>query len=154
MSVHVVDEQPLELDAVHLGWLAERVLASEGVPDDADVSVILVTDDAMAGYNRAFMERNGPTDVLAFPLEDLTPGTVPRPPVGGPPIHLGDVVIAPSYVGRQAEEHGATVVEELSLMLVHGMLHLLGYDHVEDDEAEQMESRERTILAAVGMVRK
>ena len=93
--------------------------------------------------------------MLAFPLESMSPGA-PPPPHGrhGPPVHLGDVVIAPAYVGRQAAELAGSVADELALMVVHGVLHLMGYDHVEDDEAEEMEARERAILAAAGVVRR
>lgn len=154
MTVHLSDEQPLDVDSVPLRFLAERVLSDEGYPALSDVSVILVTDDVMAEYNSRFLGRTGPTDVLAFPLEDLRPGRPPKLDVDGPPVHLGDVVIAPAYVGRQSEVHGTSVAEEMSLMLVHGVLHLMGFDHEQDDEAEAMEERERRILGRIGMNRR
>ncbi len=154
LSVHLSDEQPLDVDQARLCDLTRRVLRTQGYPEDAEVAVLLVTDDDMASYNRRFLQREGPTDVLAFPLEEHQPGVPPRVAPSGPPIHLGDVVIAPAYVGRQAAEHGTTTDEEMALMLVHGLLHLMGYDHGEDDEAEAMESREREILAQVGLRRR
>ena len=67
---------------------------------------------------------------------------------------LGDVIVAPTYVRRQASDHGVSFEDEMALMVTHGILHLLGYDHVEDEAAEQMESRERELLAKVGRTRR
>jgi probable rRNA maturation factor len=92
--------------------------------------------------------------VLAFPLEELLPGVVPDKDPHGPPLMLGDVIVAPSYVRRQADSQGVVFEDEMALMITHGMLHLLGYDHVDDDEAERMEQRERDLLAMVGKVRR
>lgn len=153
MNVLVTDEQSEPVDRDHLQDLAARVLAAERCPDGASVAVTLVTDEVIAGYNREFMGREGPTDVLAFPIEDLIAGRPPAADPDGPPLLLGDVVIAPGQVRAQAAEQGVDFDTELSLMVVHGILHLLGYDHVEDGEAERMEDRERSILAEVGMVR-
>ncbi len=108
----------------------------------------------MAHYNERFLNRSGPTDVLAFPLEELRPGRVPSSEVNGPPLNVGDVVIAPEYVRRQARDMGVAVEDELALMVVHGMLHLLGYDHQDDKGAAAMERRERELLAVVGRQRR
>lgn len=153
MNVFVTDEQPLPLDTLALRRLAEQVLRAEGLPDATEVTVILVSDDDIAGYNAAFLGREGPTDVLAFPLEDLAGGIPPSDPAG-PPLHLGDVVIAPAYVSRQATEMEEPFEAELALMLVHGLLHLLGYDHETDEEAVRMEGRERELLGLVGLGRR
>jgi probable rRNA maturation factor len=107
----------------------------------------------MASYNERFLERAGPTDVLAFPVEELMPGVVPDHDNNGPPLVIGDVIVAPAYVGRQAAEHGNGLADEMALMVAHGILHLLGYDHVEDDDAELMERREAELLALVGVQR-
>jgi probable rRNA maturation factor len=92
--------------------------------------------------------------VLAFPLEELLPGVVPDHDPHGPPLVIGDVLVAPSYVRRQAEEMGVAYDDELALMVTHGILHLLGYDHEDDDDAVRMERRERDLLALVGRVRR
>ncbi len=154
MNVDVTDEQSLPVDTTGLRHLAELVLTAEGLPADTEVSVVLVPDEVIAAYNRRFMEREGPTDVLAFPLERLRPGEVPERAPGAPPLVLGDVFIAPGHVAAQAERLGTDVGTEMALMLVHGLLHLLGYDHVDDADAELMERRERELLAEVGMVRR
>ena len=154
MSIFLADEQsePIALGDLHR--LAELVLRQEGYPEDAEATLLFVSEAQMAGYNHRFLERDGPTDVLAFPLEELLPGVVPDKDPQGPPLMLGDVIVAPSYVRRQADNEGVDFDDEMALMITHGMLHLLGYDHVEDDEAERMEQRERDLLAMVGKVRR
>jgi len=92
------------------------------------------------------MQRQGPTDVLAFPLEGLEPGVPPEQIPNGPPVNLGDVVISPTYVREQARRADIRFDEEMELIVVHGLLHLLGYDHQEDEDAEVMETRERDLL--------
>ncbi|HWB89224.1 MAG TPA: rRNA maturation RNase YbeY [Acidimicrobiia bacterium] len=154
MSVFLADEQSEQVAVGDLHSLAESILAEEGYPDDAEVTVLLVDESEMASYNERFLDRHGSTDVLAFPVEELLPGVVPDHDPHGPPLILGDVVIAPGYVRRQAEEHEVTFDDEMALMVTHGILHLLGYDHVDEDEAERMEERERVLLAKRGVVRR
>ena len=153
MNVFLTDEQPVPVDLARVRLLAEMVLIQQGFPTESEVTVMLVTDDDMAGYNDRFMSRSGPTDVLAFPLETLQAGVAPEWRPGDPPISIGDVIIAPDYVGRQAEEHGSEFTDELSLMVVHGMLHLMGWDHADDAQADAMESRERHLLSTIGVKR-
>lgn len=154
MNVFVADEQSDDVDVAALRSLVLAVLEAEHCPPDTEVSVLLVDDRDMAHYNERFMERDGPTDVLSFPLEELRPGSPPAPGNGGPPPVLGDVVIDPPYIRRQAAEMGAAFEDELSLMVVHGVLHLLGYDHADDAEADRMEARERELLEAAGRRRR
>ncbi|HET9202669.1 MAG TPA: rRNA maturation RNase YbeY [Acidimicrobiia bacterium] len=153
MSVFLADEQGEPVDLIQLRRLAELVLSEEGYPDETEVTVLLVTDDEMASYNERFLERTGPTDVLAFPVEELMPGVVPDHDHNGPPLAIGDVIVAPAYVGRQATEHDNGFADEMALMVAHGILHLLGYDHIDDDDAELMERRETELLALVGVDR-
>jgi probable rRNA maturation factor len=153
VSVFLADEQAESVDLIQLRHIAELVLSEEGYPDETEVTVLLVSDDEMASYNERFLERSGPTDVLAFPVEELLPGVVPDHDPNGPPLVIGDVIVAPAYVGRQAAEHGNGFADEMALMVAHGILHLLGYDHVEDDDAELMERREAELLALVGVQR-
>lgn len=154
MSVFVADEQGEDVDLAGIRSLAELVLADEGYPEDSEATLLLVSDDEMVAYNRRFLERDGPTDVLAFPVEDLVAGDVPDRESNQPPLLLGDVIIAPSYIRRQARSFDVSFEEELSLMVVHGLLHLLGYDHQEDIQAEHMEGRERELLAKIGVARR
>jgi probable rRNA maturation factor len=105
----------------------------------------------MAELNAAYMGEEGPTDVLSFPIEDFSAGAVGEP--GGPPLLLGDVIICPSVVRSNAAAAAVAFEDEMALMVVHGILHLLGRDHVVDADAELMEQREREILAMVGRKR-
>lgn len=154
MSVFLADEQTESVGLPDLHRLAEIIMDEEGYPDDAEVTLLFVDESEMSSYNERFLSREGPTDVLAFPVEELLPGVVPDHDAQGPPLMLGDVVVAPTYVRRQAEEHGVSFEDEMALMVTHGILHLLGYDHVEDEEAQRMEERERELLALVGKTRR
>lgn len=154
MSIFLADEQTEHVGIDDLHSLAELVLREEGYPDDAEVTLLLVSEYEMASYNERFLDRNGPTDVLAFPVEELLPGVVPDDDPHGPPLMLGDVIIAPSYVRRQAADHGVSFEDEMALMVTHGILHLLGYDHVDDEDAERMEARERELMTKVGKRRR
>lgn len=153
MSVFLADEQGEPVDLEQLRRLAELVLSEEGYPAETELTVLLVSEDEMAAYNERFLERSGPTDVLAFPVEELMPGVVPDQDSNGPPLIIGDVIVAPGYVGRQAEENDVAFEDEMALMVAHGILHLLGYDHIEDDDAELMERREAELLTLVGVRR-
>lgn len=154
MSVFLADEQTEQVGLDELRALAETILRHEGYPEEAEVTLLLVSEPEMASYNQKFLDREGPTDVLAFPVEELRPGRVPERDPHGPPLMLGDVVVAPTYVRRQAVEFGVSFDDEIALMVTHGILHLLGYDHVEDGDMERMESKERELLAKVGRSRR
>jgi probable rRNA maturation factor len=153
VNIFFADEQDEPLPAADLRRLAEVVMEEEGLPDDSEVTILSVADPQMADYNERFMSRVGPTDVLAFPLEQLKPGQIPTRPVNGPPLNLGDVIIAPAYIHRQASERQVTFDDELALMVTHGILHLLGYDHKDETEAQTMEHREAQLLGKVGRKR-
>lgn len=150
MNVFLADEQDDPLDSEPLRRLAEMVLSEEQFPIDTEVTLLFVGEEQIATYNERFMQRHGATDVLAFPVEHLKPGMVPDRRPGGPPLNIGDVVIAPSIVRAQAEAAGVPFDEELSLLVVHGLLHLLGYDHQDDVDADEMEDRERQLLELIG----
>lgn len=153
-TVFLANEQADDVSGLDLSALALHVLDHEAYPGRVEVTVLLVDEPTISGYNERFMGREGATDVLAFPLEPLKAGTAPEIREADPPMNLGDVVIAPSYVARQAVEYGVTLEDELALMLVHGMLHLMGWDHPDDTDAEAMEAREAEILARVGRTRR
>ena len=155
MTVLVSDEHPSSgIDPEHLRSLAEAVLSAEGFPPEAEVAITLVDDDEMASWNSRALGKSGPTDVLSFPVETFRPGSVPPTVPEGPPLLVGDVVIAPDYIRRQADQLGMKVDDEMALMVAHGVLHLLGYDHQDDADAELMENRERVILASQGRGRR
>jgi len=149
------DDPPLsgDVDASELQNLAAATLRREGLPNSVEVSITLIDEAAMAALNRTHMGLAGATDVLSFPLETLTPGSPPPPAGDGPPLYIGDVFICPAVVASNATTAQVAFADEMALMVVHGLLHLLGYDHIVDSEAEQMEQREQEMLSAVGRVR-
>ena len=149
MNVFFADEQDDPLEPGPLVNMAEWVLAAEGAPAGTEVSLVLVNEESITQYNERFMGRDGPTDVLAFPLEDLQPGHVPSRSPHEPPLVLGDVFICPTVVRRQAAELEVSLDDELALIVTHGVLHLLGYDHTLEEEAEQMGVRDQPIPAEV-----
>lgn len=121
------------------------VLQAEGVTRPCMVSVSVVSDERMHELNRTWRDVDRATDVLSLECErpsdpDLAPGE---------PCELGDIVLAPHYIAEQAKRFGTTPADECRLLLVHGMLHLLGYDHLEDAEAEVMEAREDELVAQI-----
>jgi probable rRNA maturation factor len=128
--------------------VAARVLDHEGLQPDARVALFLVDEPRMADLNRRFHGKEGPTDVLSFPLR--TEG-FPLPP--GEPPHLGDVVVCGPVAARQAQEYGHALEREIGYLFAHGLLHLLGYDHQRPDEQAEMREREERALAAVGLTR-
>lgn len=134
------DPEPLAAEAFIR--LATFVLIREEVPEAVELSIALVESDEIAELNQQYRGIAGPTDVLSFGCDD------PCPVEGDEPITLGDVIIAPAIAQAQAAELGTTVESELNLLLVHGILHLLGYDHIADQDAEAMQARERVLLAA------
>ena len=146
MNVYLTDEQDEPLDAGALRALAEHVLKSEGLPPETEMLLMLVDPVQMAGYNKSYMGRDEATDVLAFPVLDLEPGHPPRRLAGDPPVLLGDVLLCPAFIARRAEEDGVPPQEDLERLTVHGMLHLLGYDHDDPAAAEVMEEREDALL--------
>jgi probable rRNA maturation factor len=159
VAVYAADEQADHLVDVAM-WqrLAEQVLVAEGVAGDAELSLLFIDAGAMATLNRNFMDSDGPTDVLAFPIDagPVDPGRQPdggtpgpdRDPVGADelPLLLGDVVICPEVAARNAPEHAGTVDDELALLVVHGVLHVLGMDHAEPAARVAMQQRERDLL--------
>ncbi len=138
-----------DLEVLPLWELARFVLDWEERPSNTEVSVNFVTDEEIAELNERYRHKEGPTDVLSFECDgadDDDPALAA--PVPDAVFELGDIVIAPDVASRQTHEFGTTFEEEVSLLLVHGLLHLCGYDHIADDEAEVMEAREAEILKA------
>lgn len=139
------------VDEAGASALAAFAMAELGLPEEAEVSVTFVDDAEIAGLNSLYRGIDGPTDVLSFECDNLDDGfpdaCAPGAGCEGRVYSLGDVVIAPDVAARQARAYGNTLEEELSLLLVHGILHLNGYDHVDDADAELMEARQSEILS-------
>ncbi|MDH3539848.1 MAG: rRNA maturation RNase YbeY [Acidimicrobiia bacterium] len=151
MNIFLADEQTEPIATGPIVAIAERVLKSEGIPDNAELAVVLVGKEEMAGYNQRFMERSGPTDVLAFPVDLLIPGEIPSTIANGEPLSLGDIFICPDVVEEQADELGVSLDDEMALIVTHGILHLLGYDHSDPADAAKMSARERELLKQEGI---
>ena len=133
-------------------------LAALGLPQVGFTLCLMGCDDArIADLNAEFRARGTPTNVLSWPAEDLaaeTPGDAPDLPEAGPadmPQELGDIAIAWETCAREAVEQGKTHADHVTHLIVHGVLHLLGYDHIDDKDAELMESCEVQILASLGV---
>ncbi len=159
LDVYAADEQSDHPVAVER-WagLARAVLTAEGIVDETEVSLLFVDEATIASLNERFLDEQGPTDVLSFPIDDEADQSGRSPDVGGTGPGsvetnsvrvrlLGDVVICPSVAARNAVEHEVTFDDEIALLVVHGILHLLGMDHQLDEEAERMEQREQQLLA-------
>ena len=153
MNITFGDEQDDPSPARDLAELAAVVMTAESLDPDTSVSITLVDEITIAELNRIHMGRSGPTDVLSLPIEDAEPGVPPRPATGGPPVELGDVFIAPSVVRSNARRDAVPYEDEMALMVIHGLLHLLGWDHEEDEDAVAMEKREGELLSLIGKVR-
>ncbi|MEC4294263.1 rRNA maturation RNase YbeY [Adlercreutzia shanghongiae] len=124
------------------------VLESEGKPVNTEVSISFVDDAAMTELNGRFRGMEGPTDVLSFECDNIADDVTAADGPSCPLYELGDIIIAPDVAERQSAEFGNTFEQEISLLVVHGLLHLCGYDHIVDEEAEVMEARERELLTA------
>ena len=158
-SLYTADEQhDVAVDLAHFGRLARYVLEQERVDPLVEMSLIFVDETTIAQYNERFLGQDGPTDVLAFPIDEEARPSGRHPDNGGRgpgapndddeiPTLLGDVLVCPAYAQREAVSRGIAVDDELSLLVVHGTLHLLGFDHAEDGERAAMQAREATLLA-------
>jgi len=160
VEVFAADEQTTHpVDMLRWVGVARNVLLAEGVKGDAELSVLFVDEQAMTDLNRRFAGKDGATDVLAFPIDEEPaeggrspdsagsgPGWMPKEPAQLPTL-VGDVVICPAVAHRNAPGHTGTYEDEIALLLVHGILHLMGMDHVDEQEARAMERREQELLA-------
>ncbi len=144
MSIDVVDESGEAVDVVDFTRLARFVLERMRIHPQAELSLKFVDVDEMANLNKLWMESEGPTDVLAFPMDELRPGRSGEDPPDGV---VGDVVLAPVVAARQAGEAGHSTADEMHLLTIHGILHLLGYDHAEPDAHREMFALQARLLA-------
>ena len=135
MTIEVIDESGHALDVQGLSTLSRFVLDRMRVHPQAELCIKAVDEATIAELNEKWMEKEGPTDVLAFPMDELRPGLVNEELEEG---MLGDLVLCPEIAERQAVTAGHSTEAEIELLTVHGILHLLGYDHAEPDEHKEM----------------
>ncbi len=144
MPIDINNESGSEADSTALVRLATYALDQLRIHPLAELSILLVDEDTMSAYHEKYMGEPGPTDVLSFPMDELRPPEDDEDPPEG---LLGDIVLCPSVTARQAAEHGRTPQQESEYLLVHGLLHLLGYDHAESDEKAEMFGLKDKIIA-------
>jgi probable rRNA maturation factor len=135
VSIEVLNESGTDVDAHELSRLSRFVMDSMHVHPMAELCIKVVDEATIAELNEQWMDKEGPTDVLAFPMDELRPGLVNEEPEEGV---LGDLVLCPAVAARQAKDAGHSVRDEVDLLTVHGILHLLGYDHAEPEEHAEM----------------
>lgn len=145
MSIEVLNESGHELDVQGLAALSRFVMDRMRVHPMAELCIKAVDEATIAELNEKWMEKQGPTDVLAFPMDELRPGLVNEEPDEGV---LGDLVLCPDVAERQAVAAGHPRNAEIELLTVHGILHLLGYDHAELEEHQEMFGLQDQLLDA------
>jgi len=145
MTIEITNESGVEVDETVLLRLTEHNLAQLHVSPDADLAILLVDEGAMEALHVQWMDEPGPTDVLSFPMDELRPGTEDTVT---PPGLLGDIVLCPQVAETQAQAAGHATIDELILLTTHGLLHLLGFDHAEKEEEQEMFGLQRELIAA------
>jgi probable rRNA maturation factor len=138
MSIEIANESGTVVDTDAILDVSRYVLGEMGVNPLAELSVLLVDIGYMTELNHRWMGSDGPTDVLAFPMDEGSVDHGPSEGMGGEPALLGDIVLCPEVAAKQATAAGHSNADELHLLTVHGVLHLLGYDHAEPEEEREM----------------
>ena len=147
MSVELSNESGTDVDELRLVALSRHVLDAMRIHPLAELSIRLVDEAEMANLHERWLDEPGPTDVLAFEMDELRPGRLDAEPdeeTAGS--LLGDVVLCPVVAERQAREAGHSTQDELELLCTHGILHLLGYDHAEPEDRQEMFALQRKLL--------
>jgi probable rRNA maturation factor len=144
MSIEVLNESGVDADVRHFAKLARFTLRRLRVHPTAELCVKLVDEPTMTQFNERWMGKTGPTDVLSFPMDELRPGRDGEPEPEGV---LGDILLCPQYASAQAPTFSRTPEDEMDLLTIHGILHLLGYDHAEPDEKHEMFALQARLLA-------
>jgi probable rRNA maturation factor len=135
MNVDVLNESGADVDVVALTRLCRFAMRRMRLHPATELTVRLVDPATIAVLNKQWMDKDGPTDVLSFPMDELTPG---RDDEDSPEGYLGDIALCPQVAEQQAPAAGHTTQDEVNLLTVHGILHLLGYDHAEPAEHKEM----------------
>lgn len=143
MSIEVNNETEYDVDLKDVNALAESVMRAMFLHPEIEVSIVFIDEDAMSALHVEWMDLEGPTDVMSFPMDELRPGTAGAPGENG---ILGDIVICPSVAEAQAKAGGHSTHDEILLLTTHGLLHLMGFDHMEPAEKEEMFALQRKLL--------
>jgi probable rRNA maturation factor len=138
VSIEVNNESGVEMDGPLIASVARYALDAMRVSPAAELCVTAVSVDAMSELHERWMDEPGPTDVMSFPMDELVEESRrPDAPDLGPAL-LGDIVLCPEFARKQARTAGHSLADELHLLTVHGVLHLLGYDHAEPEQEREM----------------
>ena len=143
MSIEVLNETGHGLEEREFVDLSRYVLAEMRVHPQAELCIRMVDEETMTVLHEQWMDLSGPTDVMSFPMDELEPGREGEEPPEGV---LGDIVLCPSVAEKQAAAAGHATIEEMLLLTTHGILHLLGYDHAEPEEEQEMFELQRQLL--------
>jgi probable rRNA maturation factor len=153
VSVEINNESGMAADEDALRELAQYVIGQMETHPLADLSMLLVDEAHMTNLHEKWMDEPGPTDVLSFPMDELRPHSMAGPNRSRgrdgdepEPVLLGDVVLCPQVAAVQARQHGHSTQAELELLTVHGVLHLLGYDHADPEEEAEMFGLQNELL--------
>jgi probable rRNA maturation factor len=146
VSIEVCNESGVTVDESLIASVARHALDAMHVNPAAELSILAVTTEVMSELHERWMDEPGPTDVMSFPMDELTEESRrPDAPDMGPAL-LGDIVLCPEFAKAQARQAGHALSDELHLLTVHGVLHLLGYDHGEPDEEREMFALQNKLL--------
>jgi probable rRNA maturation factor len=143
VTIEINNESDVEVDLKTVRSVAEYVIEQLKLHPMVDLGIIFVNEKPMSDLHVQWMDEPGPTDVLSFPMDELRPGAEDGPMPEGV---LGDVVICPQVASLQAQAAGHSTMDEINLLLTHGMLHLLGFDHAEPDEEREMFRLQKSLL--------
>ncbi|MFI5844405.1 rRNA maturation RNase YbeY [Catenuloplanes sp. NPDC051500] len=147
MSIEIANESGVDVDTDAILGVARHALDEMGVNPLAELSILLVDIEYMSELNHRWMGGDGPTDVLAFPMDEGSVDHGPGESSGSEPALLGDIVLCPEVAAKQAVTAGHTAADEMHLLTVHGALHLLGYDHAEPEEEREMFGLQARLLS-------
>jgi probable rRNA maturation factor len=148
MSIEIANEAGADVDTDAIRGVARHTLDRMGVNPLAELSILLVDVEYMTELNHRWMGGEGPTDVLAFPMDEGNVDHGPGEAAGAEPALLGDIVLCPEVAAKQAATAGHSTDDELHLLTVHGCLHLLGYDHAEPEEEREMFGLQAKLLSS------
>lgn len=142
MAIEVLNETDYDIDIQRVVSLGKHLYQGLHIHPESDVAVVFVDNDAMSYLHKEWMGLDGPTDVMSFPMDELRPGTQQAPSEG----LLGDIVISPTVAAEHAAQGHHTVADEIALLVTHGLLHLLGFDHHDEEEKLHMFSTQNQLL--------
>jgi probable rRNA maturation factor len=153
MEINVLVEDGLEidLDSAWMQSVIEKTLLSENVPNTVELSLVITGQERIQELNREYRGLDKPTDVLSFALAEQKEDAEPEPFIGPPDgiMHLGEVIISYPQAIIQAAENGHSLKREMAVLIVHGVLHIMGYDHEKEEMEPAMKAREQELLAEI-----